>query len=69
MTARRVHALLAAGLQKPALIAAWRANPELLAADGAKFNGRHSMACASSPGWAQRYATTACAKRYRTASG
>ena len=32
MNARRVHAVLAAGVQNPALIAAWRRDPELLRA-------------------------------------
>ena len=30
MNARRVHAVLAAGVQNPALIEAWRRDPELL---------------------------------------
>jgi hypothetical protein len=34
MTARRVHAVLAAGIENPALIARWRAEPELLRGHG-----------------------------------
>ncbi len=34
MNARRVHAVLAAGVQNPALIAAWRRDPELLRGHG-----------------------------------
>jgi hypothetical protein len=34
MTARRVHAVLAAGIENPALIARWRVDPELLRGHG-----------------------------------